>query len=50
MTANVGLAHRYLGRLLRGRESEQGTIEYRATPLGSAVSCIFGRVAEDAGG
>ncbi len=64
MTAYAGLAHHYLLRLLRGREAGQGMIEYalilgfivlalvvayRATPLGSAVSGIFERVAEEAG-
>ncbi len=64
MTANVGLAHGYLGRLLRGREAGQGMIEYalivgvivlalavayQVTPLGSAVSGIFESVAEEAG-
>ena len=28
MTANAGLAHRYVGRLRRGREAGQGMIEY----------------------
>ncbi len=64
MTAYAGLAHRYLLRLLRGREAGQGMIEYaliigvivltlvvayQATPLGSAVSGIFESVAEEAG-
>ena len=64
MTANAGLAHHYLLRLLRRREAGQGMIEYalivgvlvlalvvayQATPLGSAVSGIFARVVEQAG-
>ena len=64
MTAYAGLAHRYLGRLLRGREAGQGMIEYglivgvivlallvayQAKPLGSVVVGIFERVAEEAG-
>ena len=64
MTAYYGLAHRYLGRLLRGREAGQGMIEYaliigvivlalavayQTTPLGSAVGGIFESVAEEAG-
>ena len=64
MTAYAGLAHRYLGRLLRGREAGQGMIEYglivgvivlalvvayQAKPLGSVVVGIFERVAEETG-
>ena len=63
MTAYDGLAHRYLRRLLLGREVGQSMIEYaliigvivlalvvayQTTPLGSAAGGIFESVAEEA--